>query len=95
MGTLILLHFFIFLKKELDLELDMSHFPNHPIDQTQFTLSEIFDERQRLSNKWFKTKADKKALEVLDEASQHLIRNGIKGLLGRAEEWLTNNPPRR
>ncbi len=46
----------------------MHHFPNHPIDQTKFTFSEMWEEYWRLKRKWFKSKADKRAMKVLDEA---------------------------
>ena len=50
------------------------HFPDHPRNQTKFTLTELWQERCRLSDKWFKTKADKKAISVLDEAMVNLLK---------------------
>ena len=51
----------------------MRHFPNHPIDQIEFSFREIWEERRRLSEKWFKTKADKRALIVLEEGMVSLM----------------------
>ena len=51
----------------------MTHFPNHPKDQTEFTFREIWDEYMRLDQKWFKTKADRKAQVVLEEGMVNLI----------------------
>jgi hypothetical protein len=58
----------------------MRHFPNHPKDQTEFTLTEIFEERSRLNKKLVKSKADKQAIKVLDEAMQMLVTERFKGI---------------
>ena len=58
----------------------MSHFPNHPKDQTEFSFREVWDEYWRLERKWFKTRADKWAIKVLNEAMTGLVTRDIKPL---------------